>query len=445
MPGMSKPLVCFLLALSGEAARVAHRSHGGDWVARGATEKAAGGLEFHGVFRDLSLWKNKRSEAEEDPAKHVWVVEYASNDILERERARAESTDLKVLFHKGDSLVLEGDVPASLGYDGCGGDAEKTVIPVADHEVIHKPMAKADYDKYMALAQEKDPRILQVLSNISRQNLQEQVEHLVSYGTRHSHSLSQGLDPAAAWALNRLRDDYGWEVTRHSFQSGGYVQKRITPQIVATLNGFDNPNRVVVLGAHLDSIARRVHTAPGADDNASGSSAILEIARLIFNSGMKFRHTLMLILFTGNKQRLKGSSSWAYRMKVNKQEVIGMINLDMTGWVIPDTPISINVQTRDTDPDLSAILLQTAETYYGDKAVIGKTTQCCSDEQSFMNRGFPATGLFESPGSQVYYPEYQKEGDLPPLLNWEQTEYITGAALAAAIPMLEPLPAGWPR
>ena len=65
---------------------------------------------------------------------------------------------------------------------------------------------------------------------------------------------------------------------------------------------MEDPDTIIVVGAHYDSRGTQnsspTQRAPGADDNGSGSAALLEFARVIQESGTRFRHTLRLCLFT---------------------------------------------------------------------------------------------------------------------------------------------------
>ena len=108
---------------------------------------------------------------------------------------------------------------------------------------------------------------------------------------------------------------------------------------MAEIRGAEEPDTIVVVGAHYDSRSTMstspTQRAPGADDNGSGSSALLEFARIIQESGVVFRHTLRLCLFTGEEQGLVGSRALAARYAEAGEDVIGMFNTDMIGYKPP--------------------------------------------------------------------------------------------------------------
>lgn len=378
-------------------------------------------LELHGMYRDFDLYRKREVAKSEEHAAPVWVIEYDNPADVEKERARAESLKLEVLFQQQDSLVIQGDVPATLGYDACGGEKNKTVLTVADYEIVPRSMPTDDFDKYMALASTADPRNAALHGKMTRESLRDMIQRLQDYGTRNSYEGENGLDAAADWAAEQL-ESYGFTVTRDDFQDGsGWFSRRITPQIIAELPGTES-DRIFVFGGHLDSIVRFSSEAPGADDNGSGSATVLEIARVIAESGAKFKHTVRLCLFTGEEQGLLGSKAIARRWRRENLDIIGMVNADMVGYRQPGEPITFSVMGRNADKRFTDIVVQNTKTYFADTLATGVTYACCSDQQSFYENGFPATAVFETPTSSVVYPHYHQRGDLLKNIDMEQVE-----------------------
>merc|ERR1719277_686543 len=247
-------------------------------------------------------------------------------------------------------------------------------------------MPAAEASIHLEQAQSADPWIVELLEQVSQSSIRDSISKLQSYTSRNSASGSAGLDPAAEWASQQLTNA-GFRVTRDNFRNG------YTPQIVAELIGTESPEKVVVLGAHLDSIAgwgsRPTSRAPGADDNGSGSSSVLEFARIIASTGARFKNTLRLCLFTGEEQGLIGSRALARRWRNEGVNVIAMFNTDMIGYRQPGTPIKINLMNRKGDAGLLNIARQVTNTYLPGIAN-DNTAACCSDQQSFLENGFPA-------------------------------------------------------
>ena len=101
--------------------------------------------------------------------------------------------------------------------------------------------------------------------------------------------------------------------------------------ITVELRGCDLPNEVLIVGAHFDAVPN----CPGADDNGSGTAGLLEIARVLKDSG-PMRRTVRLIFFNLEEVGLKGSSEYARSLKpkldAGEETVIGMLSLEMLGY-----------------------------------------------------------------------------------------------------------------
>ena len=99
-----------------------------------------------------------------------------------------------------------------------------------------------------------------------------------------------------------------------------------TANVVATLKGTVNPELVYVVSSHYDSVA----VGPGADDDTSGTAALLETARLL--AGHPMPATIVFASFTGEEAGLLGSREFVRRAVEGKVKVVGALNNDMIGW-----------------------------------------------------------------------------------------------------------------
>jgi hypothetical protein len=116
----------------------------------------------------------------------------------------------------------------------------------------------------------------------------------------------------------------GLNVTTHTWNASR------PPNVIAEKPGL-NPAAagIIIICAHLDSTSGSPLTlAPGADDNGSGSVAVLMAAEIL--SHFNFDATLRFILFTGEEQGLYGST--AYAAMVQNQDIRGVLNMDMIAW-----------------------------------------------------------------------------------------------------------------
>jgi hypothetical protein len=121
---------------------------------------------------------------------------------------------------------------------------------------------------------------------------------------------------------------WGYDVELQWFDTpagGGGATVR-TANIVARLPGAVNPELVYVLSSHFDSVER----GPGADDNSSGSTALLEVARVM--KAHPQAATIEFAWFTGEEAGLRGSREYVRRAVADGKKIVGALNNDMIGW-----------------------------------------------------------------------------------------------------------------
>jgi Tol biopolymer transport system component len=99
-----------------------------------------------------------------------------------------------------------------------------------------------------------------------------------------------------------------------------------TANVIASLKGTTNPELVYVVSSHYDSVA----AGPGADDNSSGTAALLEAARVL--AGRPMPATIVFASFTGEESGLLGSREFVRRAVEGKVQIVGALNNDMIGW-----------------------------------------------------------------------------------------------------------------
>jgi hypothetical protein len=175
---------------------------------------------------------------------------------------------------------------------------------------------------------------------------------------------SAGNDAAAAWAARRY-ESLGLQPL-----SAGYQQRFLarpamahssgptelpTQNVVAMLPGRDPALRgqTIVIGAHIDHLGRAPESSldpdakdairNGADDNASGTAAVLELARLL--SAHPTRRSVIFVNFTGEELGLLGSQYFVEHSPVPIDSIVAMLNFDMVGRMRGDSLIVYGVAT----------------------------------------------------------------------------------------------------
>ncbi len=149
-----------------------------------------------------------------------------------------------------------------------------------------------------------DPRIFEWVARVSNSRLTETIQSLQNFQTRYASTAA--CENAGTFLYNRfVQLGLACEYETFTFS---WAQRQ-SRNIIATLPGKAVPNRVVIVCAHYDSISDEPETlAPGADDNASGTAAVLEIARVLAAAPLDY--TVKFICFSAEEWGLYGSSFW---------------------------------------------------------------------------------------------------------------------------------------
>lgn len=164
------------------------------------------------------------------------------------------------------------------------------------------------------------------------------------------------------------------------------------------IQGRLHPEEVVVIGAHFDSINSSFFggsgNAPGADDNASGSSNILEALKILKNWN-SFDRSLEFYWYAGEESGLLGSAEIAAAAKRAQRKIVGVLQLDMT--LFPGNGENIvGLLTDFTSPWLGDLLQQINSLYVKAKMVPDVCGYGCSDHASWHRQGFHAITPFEA-------------------------------------------------
>lgn len=225
-------------------------------------------------------------------------------------------------------------------------------------------------------------------------SLRATIDGLASFHNRYYQSDS-GV-AAARWLEARWRDlamgmpGASVRAVTHS----GWKQ----PSVVLTIPGASQPDELVVLGGHLDSIngmwGGADKKAPGADDNASGIAVLTEAVRVLGEAGFRPQRTVQFIGYAAEEVGLRGSADLAKQYKAAGTKVAGVVQFDMTNS--PGSGPGIWVLTDNVDPALSAHLKALVEAYTGVPALQTACGYGCSDHASWTRSGYPASAAFES-------------------------------------------------
>ncbi len=203
--------------------------------------------------------------------------------------------------------------------------------------------------------------------------------------------------------MERYTTDNNYECVNHlvsSFDTKGldtiYLQnytKGSLPNIIAVKYGTKYLDSIYVLGAHYDSYKSG---AAGADDNASGTSGLMEVARIL--SDYEFEKTIMFVLFSGEEIGRLGSIAFTDSLVNNKAKISSMINLDMISYVNTGDSLSVSICANNLSVELMNTYINSLTTYVPDlKYKVDSTSMIifAGDHSSFWSKSIPAIMLID--------------------------------------------------
>ncbi len=235
--------------------------------------------------------------------------------------------------------------------------------------------------------------------------------------------------------LRTIQQEIDKNVKPNSFELEGYnvsiktsteIEKAPAKNVVGYVEGSDPvlKNELIVVGAHYDHVGSKKKEKPsedvifnGADDNASGTVAVISLAKAFGTLEAKPKRSILFICFTGEELGLLGSSAYANNPLFPLEKTVAMVNYDMIGR---NTIDSLYIVGGTRSPDLKEIAIEENEKVgfklgYEYENFIGR-----SDQASFLNKKIPI--LYLTSGE---HPDYHKVTDEVWLINPEKIEKIS--------------------
>ncbi len=159
-------------------------------------------------------------------------------------------------------------------------------------------------------------------AQVSLERLRADILALQNFKTRYASTAQ--CDAAGAFILQRFRQ-LGLAAEYDPFTFETYYQSN---NIVAVIPGKVAPERIVLACAHYDSTSNTpLVSAPGANDNGSGTATILELARIL--AGEKFDFSIVLLCVSAEEWGLYGSDHYARQARQDGAEILAVVNVDM--------------------------------------------------------------------------------------------------------------------
>jgi hypothetical protein len=196
-------------------------------------------------------------------------------------------------------------------------------------------------------SEKPDPEVARMVKEISAKNIEATIRKLVSFGTRNTLSEqdnpTRGIGAARDWIFGEFQKISAGcgnclAVEKQSFlqpKANRVPEPTTLTNVIATLRGTTNPDRVYVVSGHYDSMCTSPTDAkcdaPGANDDASGTATVIELARVM--SKRKFDATIIFMTVPGEEQGLLGATYYAQQALEKKMDIEAMFTNDIVGGV----------------------------------------------------------------------------------------------------------------
>jgi hypothetical protein len=239
-----------------------------------------------------------------------------------------------------------------------------------------------------------DPAISELIGGFSEAEMRATVEALEGFGSRTVGQV--GNRQAAAYLHGRFSAIGGLTVD---------YQDAELRNVIATRPGTDpDAKAIYVAGAHYDSVAQMPDAAPGAMDDATGVSIVLEMARLA--SGANFRHAIVFACFNGEECGLLGSTSFVGQLKADGGQVGLYLNYDSTAYD-PEGRLVLDVIASPAAADAKERLILHNRLYGIGFTLVENQHKCGGDYAPFAGAGYPTINTHQ----EVHGPHYHTAND----------------------------------
>ncbi len=223
---------------------------------------------------------------------------------------------------------------------------------------------------------------------------------------------------AADYLVQKLSSYDNLVITDQVYSAGGR-------NVIAVQLGKTNPDQIYIICAHYDSVANYC-----ADDNASGTSAILEIARIL--SKQCVDNTIVYAFWDEEEIGLIGAGYYASQAATNGDNILGVLNIDMMAYDGDgDNDFDIDVRDIANSLDIKDDIISVLSTYnfnLNANVVIPGTT--ASDHSRFWNEGYSAVLFGEAWSNGDFTPDYHSSNDRVSTLNLPYFHEMTKLVMA---------------
>lgn len=271
---------------------------------------------------------------------------------------------------------------------GCGYfvNVSQQLTQLSPKQLLNKtPKALKSSDKNYEIRHEE--AVKAAIAKVVPDNIWNTLTHFTAFPNR-SATKDTGVE-AANWLHKQFQEmvvEYGREDTRSYFVDTGISGYYKQPSLV-TVIGKDLKAPGVVIGAHMDTLDGRM---PGAGDDGSGTSSVMEIARVLLASKVELKRPVYIIWYAAEERGLVGSRSVVEAFVEKEIPVKAAIQFDMTGFRNDAADPTMWVFRDYTDKNLSNYVAKLIQHYVKVPVNYSSCGYGCSDHASWTAAGIPA-------------------------------------------------------
>lgn len=288
---------------------------------------------------------------------------------------------------------------------------------------VLRPVSQGEVRVYVPEAKKTtaaDPRVSELLSRASLATFRQVMDRLVGFENRGTRDLARKADAgnrgAQLWLSEKLKE-FGYAAELHCYKTHGFAQEC---NVLAEKTGLSSG--VVLVLAHMDDVG---HANAGADDNASGSAALLTMAEAA--AGASFGKTVRFLITNGEEGGYNGSEAYVAKLKSQGRlsELSFVINMDMVGY---NSNGLFEIETNQPFETQARWLAELARTYTRLTPEI-TIPAWGSDHVPFLNENIPTVLTIED--WQTKTPCYHRACDKRETINENYAMEIIRLNLAA--------------
>jgi len=208
-----------------------------------------------------------------------------------------------------------------------------TFLTLSAQELINN---KGNRNQSYPVITQTDPAIVQLINRVAQDSLEARIRYMQGF---YRVATSPAALTVQNWLVNRF-ESYGYgnsDISIHYFKIGS--QQLDAGNVVVVKKGSEFPDEYIMITSHYDHSTFSNPVGPGADDNASGTSGVMECARLLKDFPTK--RSIMFVPFNAEEFWMEGSLPFAQKCATENMNIIAHFNMDMIGWFPPGNPNTI--------------------------------------------------------------------------------------------------------